>query len=225
MAGLVRTVGVTASSRLEFKALLDRDLEGTQERFKKSVQAFCHEWHSHHDKEIVFDKSRAWNMFPDTFRDISPDGKIIVCVRDMRDIFASAEIAERKNGLITEAPPSVLGRYRRLFSTGGVIGGPHNAILDLLDRAPDNVVTIRYEDLVADPQSVMDLIADQCGIERYEHDFDNIPDTASDPDGHYLGKWPHRVHRKIDPRHRAELHCCGHHGIGHPIQQSVQVRR
>jgi hypothetical protein len=150
LPGFVRQLNAVASNRIEMKNLLNISLEGTQERYAKSVRAFCQQWHSVHQKDAVFDKSREWNAMPLAFRDISPDGVMILCVRDLRDIFASCEREEAKNGLITTAPTSVGDRYRALFCEQGVIGNPYRAVLSLMERMPANVHIVRYEDLIAD---------------------------------------------------------------------------
>jgi sulfotransferase len=200
LPGFIRALGGVASSRIEVKQLLNLDLEGTQARFAGAVRAFCETWHSGSD--VVFDKSRGWNFNAMAFRDISPDGRILLCVRDLRDIFASVERQESKNGLITAASPSVAQRYREAFDATGVIGSPYAGVCDLIDTNPDNILVVHYESLVADPDAMMRIIEAECGLDHFEYDFDNVPDTMSEvePDGFWLGKFPHKACGKVENR-------------------------
>jgi sulfotransferase len=198
----VRQLNAVASNRIEMKNLLNISLEGTQERYAKSVRAFCQQWHSVHQKDAVFDKSREWNAMPLAFRDISPDGVMILCVRDLRDIFASCEREEAKNGLITTAPTSVGDRYRALFCEQGVIGNPYRAVLSLMERMPANVHIVRYEDLIADPSQVLAGIEERCGLKPFDYPLNDLPDLSIDCDGWYLGKFPHRAAGKLENKGR-----------------------
>ena len=49
------------------------------------------------DKKYVIDKSRGWGIHYDFLNLIYPNPKIVVMVRDLRDIFASMEKNYRKN--------------------------------------------------------------------------------------------------------------------------------
>lgn len=200
LTGFVRALGSVAAARVEFRNLLNLEMEATQTRYAAAVRAFCHQWHSGHGRPIVFDKSRAWNFNAKAFRDLSPDGKILLCVRDLRDVFASIERQEQKNGLITNAPMTMTGRYNCLFAEDGVIGGPYSGIIDLIDTNPDNVLIVHYESLVEAPARMLSVIEEELGLEPFAYDFDNVPDTATDPDGFYLGKFPHRASGKVEHR-------------------------
>lgn len=204
LVGYMRALCGVSSSRIEFKNLLNIDQPATQARFTKSMRAFVDAWHGVHGKEVVFDKCRAWNFFPRHLRDIAPEGKLLLCVRDLRDIFASVEREDRKYSLVGDAPITLRNRYAYHFAPEGVIGGPLRAVIDLIDNnpqnKPDNIVVVHYERLVAEPAKMMAEIDKALGLEPFEYDFGNIPDTAIDPDGFYLGKFPHRVGKTLDPK-------------------------
>jgi sulfotransferase len=197
LPGFVRNLSLVASNRVEMKNLLNRDLARTQHRFASSVRAFCQQWHAAHNAAVVFDKSRGWNNLPLAFRDISPEGVIILCVRDLRDVFASIEREETKNGLITTAPAGINARYEEAFSPNGVVGGSYNSIMALVNSMPSNVHVVRYEDLINSPEAVLLGIEKRCGLVHFDHDLNNIPDLAIDCDGFYLGKFPHRAAGKL----------------------------
>lgn len=200
LPSFVRAVGAVASDQIEFKNLLNINQRGTEHRLAAATRAFCHQWHAVHDRPIVFDKSRAWNGNYRAFSNISPDGVILVCVRDLRDVFACVERMERPNGLLSQAPVFVRDRYAGAFAPDGVIGRPLRGVMNLVDERAANIYIVRYEDLVTDPAATMAGIYERCGMPAFDHSFDNVVDTAIDCDGFYLGKFPHKAGGKVSPR-------------------------
>ena len=200
LSTMVGAVSEVASGSLTVKNLLDKWPAATQTRLKDTAAALCQAWHSVHPTPIVFDKGRGWTGKPEILRDISPTGLMVVIVRDLRDILASVERQNRKDGLLVSAPATIWERYSAWFAEGGVIGGPYKATVGLIDTKPANVVFVRYEELVTAPQACMDAIYKRAGIPPHTHDLDNVKNTAIDPDGHYLLKFPHKCEGKVEPQ-------------------------
>ena len=72
-------------------------------------------------------------------------------------------------------------------------------IEDLMRRDPKGLIFIQYETFTTNPKIVMETLYKAMEIEYFDHDFDNIKNTAIDCDGHYLHKYPHRGEGKIEP--------------------------
>jgi sulfotransferase len=195
-------LGQVASNRIEMKNLLNINLDGTQQRYARAVRSFCHAWHDVHSSEFVFDKSRGWGFMPRAFRDISPNGVMILCVRDLRDVLASVEREEAKNGLITQVSTCPHERYQSYFAADGVIGSPYKAVMSMTTQMPENVMIVRYEDLIADPSQVMAGIEERCGLKPFDYPLNDLPDLSIDCDGWYLGKFPHRAAGKLENKGR-----------------------
>lgn len=192
-----------AANNLEFKNLLEKQPELSQHRMDQSVRGFISAFHGIHDKDVVFDKNRAWLQHPYAVQRINPTSKIIVLVRDLRDVFASVVKQDRRNGLLGTTP--LHAKVQHEFSPEGVIGPCINNVVNALDSRLNNVVFIRYEDLTADPAGVMADLHKVLGIEEFVYDFDNVQNTAIDCDGHYLHKFPHKGEGKVRPS-RSEWH-------------------
>jgi len=189
------------SNSLEFKGELATDRDEAESRILRATRAFCDAWHERTDgRSIVFDKSRGWSHNILMLRKIYPESKVIVLVRDLRDVFASIEKQHRKNALLDEAnDPSEKTLYKRadiMFSPQGIIGRPIEGLSDIIQRKLKTWV-VRYEDLVRDPDKVTKGIYNYLEIDSYEHDFENIKNTATDPDAFYLYKFPHEGEGKI----------------------------
>lgn len=195
VASFVGTMIQAWSNSIEVKAELNTEKELAEERAKQSIKSFVNTWHENNKKPVVFDKSRGWNFNSLPFFDIFPESKIIVMVRDLRSILASCEKQHRKNPLFDEASTPLLktqlGRATKLFAEDGVIGSALIGTEDLLRRPDERVIFVQYESLVNEPEKILRQVYEAIGVEYFAHDFKDVKDTATDPDGFYLNKFPH----------------------------------
>jgi sulfotransferase len=190
------------SNSPELKAALNQDKKGTEERLKGMLRMMCERWHGDKEGRVVFDKSRAWAHNLLLLKSIYPDAKIIVTVRDLREVFASVEKQHRKTGFLDEAPAlakkTIFGRADALFSPDGLIGGPLSGIEDIVNRNID-VHWIKYEEFANSPRNTMAKLYTYLDMEPFDkHDFDDVVNTAEDPDWLYNGKFPHEGYGKIE---------------------------
>jgi sulfotransferase len=191
------------STSLEIKGDLNNDRKETENRLHRSLKAFCDAWHHRDDdREVIFDKSRGWAHHLLMLRKIYPESKIIVTIRDLREVYASIEKQHRKNPLFDEAntpiAKTIMGRAQAMFANNGIVGGPLNGIYDIINRQIP-VSFIQYEKLVDRPEAGMKELYNYLEEEHFEHNFDDIQNTAIDPDAFYLNKFPHDGSGKIEP--------------------------
>ncbi len=200
---IVGAVSSVLSHSIEFKAMLDRRKKETNERVAQSMRAFVTEWHKVHDRPVIFDKSRGWPFQALLLRQLFPQAKLLVLVRDLKTIFSSCEKQHQRTALYDEAQKpigkTVLARYQHMFGAEGLIGGPLNGVMDLVRRDQKNVLFIRYEEFASDPQGTMARVYGHLGEEEFEHEFDDVKNTSEDPDGLYMYKFPHTGSGKIEP--------------------------
>ena len=196
-------IGHTWSNSIEVKAMLEQNKADTEQRLKDTMLAFVEAWHNYKGKNVVFDKSRAWTSNALMLRQLYPDCKIIVTVRDLRNVFASVEKQHRKNPILDEAADlnakSIYSRANEMFSPGGLIGTPLIGIEDIIRRKMEGIVFVQYETFVSQPKMVMEKLYAEIGEEPYKHNYDNVVNTATDPDGFYLYKYPHHGEGKVVP--------------------------
>lgn len=184
----------------EVKSDLAADKEPTEARHKAVMQAVCKDWYGNISEPVVFDKSRAWNIHNDLFTDLFPDGKMIVCVRDLREVFASVEKQEAKNSILTYAKPLVDDRADLVFQPDQMIGSAVNGVMDLVRKDRKNVLFVKHDNLVKDPKQTMKDIYAFLGEEYFEHDFEDVKNVATDLDALYLNKFPHEGCGKVEWR-------------------------
>ena len=73
-------------------------------------------------------------------------------------------------------------------------------VMDLIHRKIKDVIFIQFETFTNNPSLTMEKLYSMIGEEYFEHDFDNVKNTAKDPDGYYLNKYPHKGLGKVESR-------------------------
>jgi sulfotransferase len=189
------------SSSIEFKSDLIHSQEEAVARIQYSARSFCEAWYKKHsDKVTVFDKSRGWNHNVLHLKQIFPKSKILLTVRDLRNVFASMEKQHRKVPLLDASPSAIhktiYHKAEESFAPNGLIGSPLHGILDIIRRQLD-VLFIKYELLAQHPDQIMKEIYTYLNEPFYQHDFINIKNTAEDVDALYNYKFPHRGSGKV----------------------------
>ena len=204
LPAFLNTLVHTWSNSVEVKGLLDKQPEETEERLKATAKGLIDNWYaSFRNEDVIFDKSRAWSASSLLLKKVYPEAKIIVCVRNLVNVFASVEKQHRRNPLLDDATSpiekTVYSRADGMFSPDGLIGAPIIGIEDLIRRAPDGVIYVQYESFSREPAMIMERLYTELEEEVYDHDFDNVKNVAEDPDGFYLHKYPHKGEGKISP--------------------------
>lgn len=192
------------SSSVEMKNLLGIEKGKTEKRMQDSLRQFVEGWYGVEHKDVIFDKSRGWTLNYLMLQNLFPDSKLLVLVRDIRNVFSSIEKQYRKNPLLDDTPTSVgktvYHRADHMFSPEGIIGSSIVGVEDLIRRRKSqNILFVFYEELSINPEKSMKQVYDFIGEGYFAHDFDNIVNTAIDPDSFYLNKFPHEGSGKILP--------------------------
>lgn len=202
LSNLLSTIIHNWSNSIEIKNLLEKEKEQTEKRIINSMRALINEWHKRKE-EVIFDKSREWNNNALLLKKLFPDIKIIVMIRDLRNVFASIEKQHKKNPLLDEAQnpnqKTIFNRADQMFSPEGIIGAPILGIEDLIRRQIKDVIYVNYESFSENPKEVMKKIYKHLEEDYFEHDFKNVEDTSNDPDGFYLHKYPHKGCGEVKP--------------------------
>lgn len=182
----------------EIRSDLAHDRKGTEQRLARALGAVVKAWYP--GKGIVFDKSRAWLHHVPLLRSAMPDARLIVCVRDPRNVLASIEKQNAKHmPMLSENPDRTLaGRTTAMFAPNGMIGGPLAGVEDALRRRWDGLVVVQYEQLSQTPELVLERVYADLGLPYFAHDFDHVENVSTDLDSQYLHKFPHEGCGKVE---------------------------
>ena len=201
MASIINNMVSMFTNSPEVKGDLINDKETTENRVCQSMIGSIEGWYGLENRKI-FDKSRGWTSAYEVFFNLYPDSKMIIMVRDLRAIFGSMEKQHRKTPMFDEGgneeQKTSYVRASNKLSNDGIIGVPLLGVEDCLRRNHPGCIFVRYEDFAADPELIMRRIYKHIGEEYYEHDFDNVENVASDVDGLYWNKYPHKGSGKVE---------------------------
>ena len=169
------------------------------------------------DKKYVIDKSRGWGIHYDFLNLIYPNPKIVVMVRDLRDIFASMEKNYRKNP--DKANPvlnwaqmagTTVPKRIDIWAQSQPIGLAIERLQELFRLGIDSkVLFVKFEDLCLYPETTMTRIYEYLEVPYYEHDFDNIQQITKEDDEVYGVFGDHEIRTKLAPVPSRAKHILG----------------
>ena len=161
--------------------------------YRDTLESVTDNFYSHIKKPIVIDKNRGWGT-PYNFNNLSPfvskDGKIILTMRPILEVLASfmkvSKATEKKTGgapylnmdyWVSEYRNKNDAQVDYLMAANGEIERSIFSVANLLKNHGDRVFVVWFNDLLEAPQTTMKGIYDFLGIEKYEHDFNNIKEV------------------------------------------------
>jgi hypothetical protein len=212
VAMTVHGLTATMTHSEEFKSELAKG-EVTHRRLREAARGFVHGWYGVREEPVIFDKDRSnsWMFQHDVFHHLFPEGKMVILVRDPREVLASILRQQAVDPMVRTSSDlggrTVYSIAEALFQPQGLVGSAILAIENLirLGTAPGSVVDeytlwIQYERFVAQPKPMLDLIHQELGEDPFDYDVDHVERVSADQDERYLGLFPHEGFGKIEPR-------------------------
>lgn len=142
-------------------------------------------------KPIVIDKCRAWTLplNMEMIREyITPNPKVILCVRPVDDVVKSFEKLFSSNGR-NDFDSSPFASELSMSITG---------VRDAIDiKDPETFLLVDFDDLVDEPNHVIDSIYDFLDLKPFNHDFNNIVNSNQEDDSVYGLTGMHDVRKTI----------------------------
>lgn len=163
------------------------------------------------DKPIVFDKCRGWlSLLEMAEMSLGHKAKVLVPVRDIRDVLASFEKLWRANAGTAQTPAetgsnyfkfqTVEGRAENWLSGDQPVGLAYNRIRDAIVRGfGDRMFFVEFEHLTRDPERVMNSIYAFLGEEPFKHDFNKVEQVTWEDDSIHGFKNLHTIRQKVEP--------------------------
>lgn len=150
----------------------------------------------------IFDKCRSWTLESNMKmmrRYITKDPKVIVLTRPIDDIVKSFVNLRKRNGWKGDLESDLLieGSEPIMRSLNGVNYAKENNNGEFL--------FIEYDNLVDHTDDVIDNIYDFCGIEKFDHDFNNIENKHPENDLVYGLVGMHDIRPTISRRNHLSI--------------------
>jgi sulfotransferase len=174
------------------------------------MRAVLEGYHQDAQRPIVFDKSRGWLAYIEMAEVLLQRRvKILVPVRDLRDILASFEMLWRANNA-TRQPGAEAAHYIDFQSIEGrcethvrpdqPVGIAYARVRDALVRGfRDRMHFVHFNQLTSKPQQTMQGIYAFLGEAPFTHDFNNVQQVTWENDAvhGYIGM--HNIRPKVEP--------------------------
>lgn len=210
---------VTPTSGLLPLLLAVRDYVSEMVHFKASddktvslriLRGMVQGYFSNTSNNICFDKSRGWTRHIEMMEEITGHPvKILVCVRDVREVLASFENLWRKNSGHRAIPQeknnydqfqTIEGRLATFMHEKEIVGRSYNSIRDAIHRGYTNrLLFVDFDSLTKDPERVMRKVYDFLGQEYFPHDFNNVIQKINEKDEYYGFDDLHSIRPVVKP--------------------------
>ncbi len=163
------------------------------------------------EQEAIVDKSRQWLAHMEMAEAVfGVKPKVIVTVRDVRDVLASFERKWREAKTDTQVSQeehnqieyqSVEGRCAVLTAKNQVVGSSVVAIRDAVARGwKDQMHFVEYDQLCENPIGVLAGVYKFLGLEGFKHDPENVKNSVVERDEVYGWKDLHAIRAVVQPQ-------------------------
>lgn len=211
---LICNLRKTWSNDLFVISQLDHDYDNLMIRFKNIIKGVCEGWmysekfnnftfNDQNNTFLTIDKNRAWMKHFEFIREVYPNIKMLITIREPIGIVQSIEKAHNKTRLL-EYPDQtsadlVTNRISQMLDNKGVIGEPIQWLqnLDFVPNIHNNVYIVRYEDIINDPVVVVNSIIQWLGMPEFVFNPGNIQQVTYENDGIFRFKYPHKIDLQI----------------------------
>ncbi len=160
------------------------------------------------NKKVVFDKSRGWIANIELLEEIlGRKVKILVTIRDIREIVSSFEKINRKSHITKPMPggkaffdfQTIEGRAAQLLHQESVLGLSINRLRDAFNRGlSDRLIIIPYNKLTRDTQNIMNDLHSVLGIPEFNYSPNNVEQLTHEDDSVH-GMKLHQIRSEIKP--------------------------
>ncbi len=191
---------------------LDSAFESGYGHLQDAMQGFLRGWLKS-GKKLVIDKNRAWLHCIEMALQLAPETKMIVCLRDLGQIYGSIEAQHQKTILLDFidhlADFDRFGRADMLFAKDKVIGAPLisiHAVQDLPKAVQERLYFVRFEDLMGNPAACMSHLHAWLGVSPLAIDPADIgANLVPESDSHCRMKYLHTQHTSIRAPKRHDI--------------------
>jgi len=176
----------------------DTAFESSYAHLASAMQSFLRGWYHDCQEHVVVDKNRAWLHAVEFLLHIEPDARLIVCLRELGQVYGSIEAQHQRTILVDFidhlADFDRFGRADMLFGKDKSIGAPLislHAVPDLPKAAQERLYFLRFEDLMEQPTRCLSHVTAWLGLAPFEIDPNKLAIGVRESDSHYHMKYPH----------------------------------
>ncbi len=189
------------------------DAEESEDIKRNVLKAILHTYFEHVEQSICFDKNRGWPGYLEMMAELcggKSNIKVLLTVRDLRDVVASFERLHRKTaalGLTHQeyADPkkfrTAIGRLETFIDQDQPVGRAFNIIRDAYTRGwSDQIYIVEYDRLTSNPKDTMMSIYNFLGHPIFEHNFNDVKQLTIEDDSVHGFKELHTIRQQVEPQ-------------------------
>jgi len=177
---------------------------------EKVIQSILYSFYEDKEKSIIFEKSRGWIAHIEFLEKIMGEkAKILVPVRDVREVLSSFEKLWRETSKTNQTPQerenyikfqTVQGRCGIHLEENQPVGLSINRIKDAFLRGfKDRLYLVDFDDLTKIPNETMMGVYKFLNEEFYQHNFDYVEQVTQEDDSVHGYKDLHTIRNKVEP--------------------------
>jgi sulfotransferase len=181
--------------------------EVPKERRRNLVHALFDGYYKDVDREVIFNTNRAWSLLTPQISELFPKSRLIMCVRDIKWVLDSFEVAHRKNPLDTNTATGGLGgnvysRVTTLMEDKGIVGFPYIGVKQAITSEEKHLLMlVEYDNLAKKPEQVIRSLYNFISEPYFDHNFDDVESSWDEYDSE-IGIKLHTVRKKVEYKPR-----------------------
>lgn len=186
------------------------DRKQSEETKLRVLRAMLQAYFADAEQAVCIDKNRYWSEFLEMGSALvggRNNVRVIVTVRDLRDVLASFEQLYRKTSALGQIHQEAnlalkfktsLGRVETFIDDAQPVGRAYNAIRDAVTRGwKDCMHFVDYDDLTKHPKETLAGIYQFLGEEPCEHNFEKVEQVTFEDDFVYGFKDLHQIRPEV----------------------------
>jgi sulfotransferase len=183
----------------------------TLEKKRKIIHAMFHAYYED-ATEVCFNTNRGWAAHTPMVKELWPNSKIILTIRDVPWILDSVERINEKNPLSLKGVyggQDILSVYERthtIMNIGGFVNAPLACTKQALYSNEKHMLcVVDYDGLTKKPENTMRKLYAFLEEPYFNHDFDNVEDSYDEFDDKMLMTGLHKVKKKVQAVNRKPI--------------------
>jgi sulfotransferase len=198
LAQCVRAIVRETGSRLGERQVCDLSTR------KRLITSLFENYYNDDSKEVFFNTNRGWPLALPIIKDIYPDAKMILMVRDLGWILDSFETLIRKNPYVASKlfenleVDTVYGRCEQLMSERGTVGISYSCVKQAItSEYTKDIMIVDYEYFTKNPELTMINLYEFINESMYVHDFKNVESNFDEFDNDLQTPGLHTTRKEV----------------------------
>ena len=196
--------------RNNWNNLIEHKAHPQEQALQRVLKAILFSYYEDVPKSIVIDKCRGWlSLIEMAEFALQSKVKIIVPVRDIRDVLASFEKLWQENAKTGQVPgeaenyfqfQTTEGRSEFWLRANQPVGLAVQRIKDAIQRGyRDRLHFVNFKDLTYNPEDTLLRVYDFLELSFFKHNFDKVEQVTWEDDSIHGFKHLHDIRSKVQP--------------------------